>query len=94
MFGNGSARLASMGEKLNALAAAVAGLSRGLDKQSTENTRRFDAIETALKEVREDQLRKKNGNGTAQAVKKNAAPVGGGAAGGAGLLYLLQNLLQ
>ena len=87
-------------EKIDNVGEAIREVSRGLDKQTAENTRRFDAIETSIRELRETQIAaaKKNGNGNgaaraaATATKKAALPAGYGGAGAA-IAYLLQHFL-
>ena len=85
---SGNALLLSELSKLNE---RIAGLSRAIDKQSTEITRRFDGQEADLKAA----VARRNGNGrAAAAVKKQAIPVGGGIGVGGFLAWLAERLIQ
>ena len=82
-------------EKIDNVGKAIAGLSRAIDKQTADSTRRFDLLETAVKEIRESQLARRNGNGTARAAQnavKKTAPPAGFAALGAGLAEIVRYL--
>ena len=85
---SGNALLLSELSKLNE---RIAGLSRAIDKQTTEMTRRFDGQEADLKAA---MAARRNGNGkAAAAVKRNAAPVGGGLGVGGLLMWLAERLV-
>ena len=72
--------LGKLYEKIDNLGKAIAGLSKAIDKQTDESTRRFDQLESKIEGIRESQLARRNGNGAAAAastaVKKTAAPAG------------------
>ena len=82
-------------EKIDSLADALKGLSRAIDKQSSESTRRFDALESSVREIREAQLARRNGNGAraaAQNAVRKTAPPAGFVGAGAGLSELIRYL--
>ena len=100
MFGNSqqTVLLSAINTKLDAINQSIAGLSRGQDKAATESTRRFDAIEPLLQEIKTAQLTaRKNGNGTARAAaqtaRKPAVAYPAGAGIGGAILYIVQHLL-
>ena len=99
MFGNHAVILERLGRVAdsqehisNALGAQTQAICALIEKMDTTIHKRFDVIRDEIKSIREDQVRvRKNGNGSAAAVKKAGPPIAY-AGGGAAVLEIVQRL--